>query len=190
MTITQNAPIDPAVLRPAIPFIIYFFIGMMATTACSPSLEGKNYWILQSLPLEMKTVYRGKMLFNMLLTVPFMTFSTLCMCISAHIPLADSVLYLILGFALCAFSTAWGCVCGIRHMRLDWENEVEVIKQGAAVTVYLLPNLFVTMALIGLTIFLGTRMDHKLLTLILIMITAVLAALSYRKAMTLAKREK
>ena len=75
-------------------------------------------------------------------------------------------------------------------MRLDWENEVEVIKQGAAVTVYLLPNLFVTMALIGLTIFLGTRMDHKLLTLILILITAVLAALSYRKAMTLAKREK
>lgn len=190
MTITQNAPIDPAVLRPAIPFIIYFFIGMIATTACSPSLEGKNYWILQSLPIEMKTVYRGKMLFNMLLTVPFMTFSTLCMCISAHVPLADSVLYLIMGFALCAFSTAWGCVCGIRHMRLDWENEVEVIKQGAAVTVYLLPNLIVTMALIGLTIFLGTQMDHKLLTLILILITAVLAALSYRKAMTLAKREK
>ena len=190
MTVTQNAPFDPAVLRPAIPLILYFFIGMMATTACSPSLEGKNYWILQSLPLEMKTVYRGKMLFNMLLTVPFMTFSTLCMCISAHIPLADSVLYLILGFALCAFSTAWGCVCGIRHIRLDWENEVEVIKQGAAVTVYLLPNLFITMVLIGLTIFLGTRMDHKLLTLILILITAVLAALSYRKAMTLAKREK
>lgn len=190
MTVTQNAPFDPAVLRPAIPLILYFFIGMMATTACSPSLEGKNYWILQSLPIEMKTVYRGKMLFNMLLTVPFMTFSTLCICISAHIPLTDSVLYLILGFALCAFSTAWGCVCGIRHMRLDWENEVEVVKQGAAVTVYLLPNLFVTMALIGLTIFLGTRMDHKLLTLILILITTVLAALSYRKVMTLAKREK
>ena len=188
--VTQNAPFDPAVLRPAIPFLIYFFIGMLATTACSPSLEGKNYWILQSLPVEMKTVYRGKMLFNMLLTVPFMTFSTLCLCISAHVPLLDLVLYLVLGFVLCAFSTAWGCVCGIRHMRLDWENEVEVIKQGAAVTVYLLPNLIVTMALIGLTIFLGTRMDHKLLALILILITAVLTALSYRKVMTLAKREK
>ncbi|MBQ7679359.1 MAG: hypothetical protein IJT34_05875 [Butyrivibrio sp.] len=37
----------------------FVFIGMMATTACSPSLEGKNYWILQSLPLEKKTIYQG-----------------------------------------------------------------------------------------------------------------------------------
>ena len=63
-------------------------------------------------------------------------------------------------------------------------------KQGAAVTVYLFPNLIVTMALVVLTVFLGTRMDHKLLTLILILIAAVLTALSYRKVMTLAKREK
>lgn len=188
MTVTQNAPFDPAVLRPAIPFLIYFFIGMMATTACSPSLEGKNYWILQSLPVEMKTVYRGKMLFNMLLTVPFMIFSTLCLCISAHVPLPDSVLYLILGFALCAFSTAWGCVCGIRHMRLDWENEVEVIKQGAAVTVYLLPNLFVTMLLVVLVVYLGTKMDHKLLAGIFLLVISALAVMSYRKVMTLAKR--
>ncbi|MBQ6341873.1 MAG: hypothetical protein IJI41_01985 [Anaerolineaceae bacterium] len=185
--VTHNAPFDPAVLRPAIPFLVYFFLGMMATTACSPSLEGKNFWILQSLPIEMKTVYRGKMLFNMQLTVPFMIFSTLCLCISAHVPLVDLVLYLILGFMLCAFSTAWGCVCGVRHMRLDWENEVEVIKQGAAVTVYLLPNLFITMVLIGLTIFLGTRMDHKLLTCIFILVTGVLTALSYRKVIALSK---
>lgn len=187
--VTQNAPIDPSMIRPAIPFIVYFFIGMMATTACSPSLEGKNFWILQSLPIKMKTVYRGKMLFNMLLTVPFMIFSTLCLCISAKVPLLDSVLYLILGFALCAFSTAWGCVCGVRHMRLDWENEIEVIKQGAAVTVYLLPNLFVTMVLVVLAVFLGTRMDHKLLTAIFILITAALAALSYRRVMVLAGKQ-
>ena len=188
MTVTQNAPVDPVLLRPAIPFIIYFFIGMMATTACSPSLEGKNYWIIQSLPIEMKTVYRGKMLFNMYLTVPFMTFAALCMCISAGVPLLDSVLYLILGFALCAFSTTWGCVCGIRHMRLDWENEVEVIKQGTAVVSYLLPNMFVTMALIVLMVFLGTRMDHKVLMLIFIVITSVLASLSYMRVMTLSRR--
>ncbi|MBQ6517687.1 MAG: hypothetical protein IJI14_03150 [Anaerolineaceae bacterium] len=185
--VTQNAPINSGMLRPAIPFIVYFFIGMMATTACSPSLEGKNFWILQSLPVEMKTVYRGKMLFNMLLTVPFMIFSTICLCISANVPLPDSLLYLIMGFALCAFSTAWGCVCGIRHMRLDWENEVEVIKQGTAVTVYLLPNLFVTMILVVLMVFLGTRMDHKLLACIFIPVISALAALSYRRVMALSK---
>lgn len=186
--VLQGAPLSSDMLEPAIPFIIYFFIGMVATTACSPSLEGKNYWIVQSLPIEKKTLYQGKMLFSMYLTVPAMVFSTLCLCISGKVPLLHTLLYLVFGFALCAFSTAWGCVCGIRHMRLDWENEVEVVKQGTAVTVYLLPNMFAVMALMGLSVYLGTRMNYALLTLIFILITSGLAVLSYLRAMALAKR--
>ena len=81
-----------------------------------------------------------------------------------------SILYLILGLVLCAFSTAWGCVCGIRHMRLDWENEVEVIKQSGAVTIYLLPNMFVVMGLTVLVVFLGTKIDHRLLAVMFILL--------------------
>ena len=186
----QNAPIDTAMLRPAIPLIVYFLIGMMATTACSPSLEGKNFWILQSLPIEMKEVYQGKMLFNMFLTVPFMAFATVCLCISAKAPVTDMALYLLLGLALCAFSTAWGCVCGIRHMRLDWENEAEVIKQSGAVAIYMLPNMIVVMGLIVLVVFLGMKMDQRLLMLLLTLIAAVLAALSYLRVMKLSRRKK
>ena len=185
---TQGAPISASLLQPAIPYIVYFFIGMVATTACSPSLEGKNYWIVQSLPIEKKTLYQGKMLFNMVLAVPFMEFAVLCMCISAKTPVLDTILYMILGMVLCAFSTAWGCVCGVKHMRLDWENEIEVIKQGSAVAIYMLPNMFVVMGLIVLVVFLGTRMDHALLTLILILITAILAGLSYMRVMSLARK--
>lgn len=187
-TVTNHAPIDAAMLRPAIPFIVYFFIGMMATTACSPSLEGKNYWILQSLPIEKKAVYQGKMLFNLALTVPFMALSTLCMCVAGRVPAIDTALYLLLGLALCAFSTAWGCVCGVRHMRLDWENEIEVIKQGAAVVVYMLPNMLAVIALTVGSVILGLRMDRRLLALAFTAVAALLAALSYRRVMILSKR--
>jgi len=188
-TITNNAPFDYAILQPAIPLIVYFFIGMMSTTVCSLSLEGKNYWILQSLPIEKKTVYQGKMLFNLLLTVPAMLISTLCLCVSAKVPAVDVALYILLGLALCAFSTAWGCVCGIRHMRLDWNNEIEVIKQGTAVTVYMLPNMIAVIGLTVLVVFLGTRMDHRLVILLLTLVAAVLATLSYRRVMALAKKD-
>ena len=129
------------------------------------------------------------MLFNMYLAVPFMTFATLCMCVSARVPMLNTVLYLILGFALCAFSTAWGCVCGVKHMRLDWENEIEVVKQGTAVTVYLLPNMFAVMILVFLMVILGLRMNHQLLALIMILAASVLAALSYLKVMAFARRD-
>lgn len=183
--VTQGAPIDASMLQPAIPFICYFFIGMLATTVCSPSLEGKNYWIIKSLPIDMKTVYQGKMLFNMYLTIPFMLVSELLICISAKAPVVDTVLYLILGFVLCAFSTAWGCVCGVRHMRLDWENEVEVIKQGSGVVIYLFPNLFASMALMVLSVFLGTLIGSITVTVIFILAAALLAFLSYRRVMSM-----
>ena len=187
--VTHNAPFDPAILHPAIPFIVYFLIGMMATTACSPSLEGKNFWILQSLPLSMQTVYRGKMLFNMMLTVPFMAFATLCLCLSAHVSAVHTALYLLLGLALCAFSTAWGCVCGVRFRKLDWVNEMEVIKQGTAVALYLLPNMFVVMGLTVLVVVLGRRMDHAVLALLFTAIAGLLALLSYLRVMKLAEKE-
>ena len=108
---------------------------------------------------------------------------------SAKVTVLNTVLYLVLGFALCAFSTAWGCVCGVKHMRLDWENEVEVIKQGSGVTLYLLPNMFVVMGLCVLVVFLGTKINHSLIAVIFTAIAGVLAALSYKRVMALAERD-
>ena len=180
---------DTSILQPAIPFIAYFLVGMMSTTTCSPSLEGKNYWIVQSMPIEKKTLYQGKMLFNMYLTVPFMLFTVICFSISARVPVINALLYIVLGIALCAFSTAWGCVCGVKHMRLDWENEVEVIKQGPGVAWYMLPNMFVVMILVVLMVFLGLRIDHKILALIFTVIAGVLALISYRRVLALAEKQ-
>ena len=185
--VTHGAPLTAQMLQPAIPFIIYFFVGMMASTACSPSLEGKNLWIIQSLPLEMKTVYQGKMLFNMYLAVPFMLFAEICMCISAKTPVSDTVLYLILGITLCALSTTRGLVCGIKHLKLEWENEIEVIKQSAAVTIYMIPNMIVAICVVVLSVVLGTKIDHKLLTAGFILLTGIWAVIDYKRAMSLAK---
>ncbi|MCR4998892.1 MAG: hypothetical protein K6A05_03525 [Lachnospiraceae bacterium] len=186
--VTQNAPIPQGILNPAIPLILYFCIGMMATTACSPSLEGKNYWIVQSLPITKKTLYQGKMLFQMYLAVPFMVFGIICMGISAHVGILELVLYLVLGVVLCAFSTTWGCVCGIKYMRLDWDNEVEVIKQGTAVMIYLFPNMFVTMGLVVLVVWLGTVVNPTIVVLALIAIAVILSALCYNRVMRFAKK--
>ncbi len=189
-TITYDSPLTKEMICPAIPLIAYFMSGMVATTACTPSLEGKNYWILQSLPITKKDIYRGKMLFNMYLEVPFTVFGIICFSISARASFISTVLYLIFGLALCMFSTAWGCVCGVKHIKLEWENEVEVVKQGTALTLYLLPNMFVTMILIGLIVFLGTKMSGDLVVIILTVIALALALLSYMRVMKLAEKNR
>ncbi|MCR4584914.1 MAG: hypothetical protein K5686_04250 [Lachnospiraceae bacterium] len=188
-TLTQGAPVTAEMLQVAIPLIVYFCIGMVATTAITPSLEGKNYWIVQSLPIPKKVLYQGKMLFNMYLTVPFSLFATICICIAARTTLMTAVLSVLLSFCLCAFSTSWGCVCGIRHMRLDWENEIEVVKQGAAVSLYILPNLFVTTGLIVLTVMLGTKVDRNVILAVLTLLVFVLTVLCYRRVCVIAEKQ-
>ena len=186
--ITKNAPFDASVVYPAIPLIVYFLIGMVATTAISPSIEGKNYWIMQSLPIEKKVIYQGKMLFNIYLTVPFAVFATICMSFSAKVPVGNALLYIIEIIALCCFSTAWGCVCGMKHIKLEWENEIEVVKQGAAVAIYMLPNMFVCMGLVVLVVFLGIYVNTNVITMVITLIALILGGLSYRCVMRLADK--
>ena len=185
----KATPEGISVIRPAIPFAAYFFVGMYATTASTPSLEGKNYWIVQSLPLEKKKLYQGKMLFNMFLSVPVMIFCTLCLCFATKTPVIESVLYIMLGGGGGGFSTAGGCVCGIKHIKLDWENEVEVVKQSSAVAIYMFPNMFAAMVLGTLAVIAGTKVDHSIVSAGFFILVGILASLSYRKVMRLSEKE-
>lgn len=185
--VTQGAPLTSGMIHPSISLIVYFLIGMVSSTAATPSLEGKNYWIVKSLPISEKTLYQGKMLFNMYLTVPVAVFTTVALCISAKAPLLMSLLSVVLTIALCAFSTAWGCVCGIKYIKLEWENELEVVKQGMAIALYIFPNMIATMVLVVLSVFLGMRIDGKLVVTVLILIASLLAFISYKKVVKLCR---
>ena len=74
-------------------------------------------------------------------------------------------------------------------MRFDWENEIEVIKQGTGITAYILPNIFVTIAMVPLSVFLGMRFDRDIVAVIMIAVVSLLAVLSYMKVMSMAKKQ-
>lgn len=186
--ITQGAPVTNKMMIPALPIVIYFCVGMVATTAMTPSLEGKNYWIMQSLPIEKSTLIKGKMLFNIYLSVPVGVFSTLCLCISAKASAVETLVAVLCVVSLCLMSTTWGSVCGIKHMKLEWENEIEVVKQGAAVSIYLLPNMFGTMILVVGAVALGLVLGPILVMLIVTAAALLLAVLCYRASIKAAKK--
>ena len=71
---------------------------------------------------------------------------------------------------------------------LDWENEIEIVKQSAAVTTYLLPNMFTTMGIVVLVVFLGTFMNANLIVAVLTVIYLFLSILSYCKVLSLVKK--
>ena len=75
-------------------------------------------------------------------------------------------------------------------MQLEWENEIQVIKQGRAVTSYLLPNMMATMVIGSGAVALG--IGFGVLPLVMALMSAVyllLAGLSYLSVKSFAFRE-
>ena len=182
ITSMAGTPVDIKAFSPVliVPVFIYFFTGMVSSTACSMSLEGKNYWIIKSLPFDMMSVFKGKMLFNILLFLPVSLFAFLMSCISLKASVFELAAGLLFVISTTLFSTIYGMRCGAKHMQLDWDNEIQVIKQGRAVTAYLLPNMFGTMFIGGGLVALG--IIFKVLPLVMVIMAAfylLLALLSW-----------
>ncbi|MCQ2082252.1 MAG: hypothetical protein MJZ11_11390 [Lachnospiraceae bacterium] len=177
--VLEGAPLNKEMLIPAIPFVTYLFVGMVASTCCSPSLEGKNYWIIKSMPIDPLADCKGKMLFNMFLSAPFGIFFVLCIDISGKFSAVTILLGIIAVTAMCMFSTTYGLVCGLKHRKLDWDNEVEVVKQGRAVLVYLLPNLFLTLILMVVSVVVGIAIGTELTVVGVIVLYLLLSLWAY-----------
>ena len=186
--ITQGAPITNDMILPAVPFVVYFMTGMMALTTSSPSLEGKNYWIVKSLPMTAKDIYGGKILANLYISIPSQLIATLCMCIGGRAGVLETVGYLILGVVLCLFSAVFGCACGLHFMRLDWENDVEVIKQGTAVLIYMFPNMILSIVLLLGSVILSRIVGKPATITAAVLIYAVLTVIFYLRVKALAKK--
>ena len=185
--VTNGAPVSKEYLIPAVPLIVYFMTGICATTTCSLSLEGKSFWIIRSLPINMTDVIKGKMLFNMYLAVPFTILGNVVLGIAVKASVLEIVFFLIFGLILCAFSTVLGMLTGITHPKMDWENEVEVIKQGSAIALYMIPNMIATLFLVVLVIFIGRIVGTMPVIIVLSIISTVMTVVIYAIVMHKAK---
>jgi ABC-2 type transport system permease protein len=115
-----------------LPYIIAMLQCMSCTTSVSLSLEGKNLWILKSLPLEKKTVYQGKILFNLLLTVPAGLLMSLLIAFRFPMDLGMRLLLFLIPAVYAVFTSVLGMYFNIKMPKYDWNSETSVVKQSAS----------------------------------------------------------
>ena len=169
-------------LVPAVPFVLYFFLGMAAVSVISPSIEGKNHWIVKSLPIEPEDDCKGKILLSLILLLPVGLFSAFTVSLSMTAEMLDIFLNLCMIAGLCFFASCYGLYCGYRHRNLDWEYEVEVIKQGPALMWYMFPNMILTVFLASVLLGLGAWPYIRLIQLAVILILFAASWLFWKKA--------
>ncbi|MBR0434537.1 MAG: hypothetical protein IJK13_00850 [Lachnospiraceae bacterium] len=178
----EGAPVTKEMIIPIIPVIIHFFVGMVTTTACSYSMEGKSYWILQSLPIEKSTIVKGKILFQLYLSLPLEVLGNIALSIACHARIYEIILFAVCGAVLSIYSATCGMNCNVSHPNFEWTNEIEIIKQSTAITLYVLPNMFIMMILGVLIIFGGRIVNPDIEILAVTIIYMALAAFFYKRS--------
>lgn len=115
-----------------VPFILAGVFCLMTTTSVSVSMEGKNWWIVKSLPLSTRDILDAKILMNLILMLPFYLISQVLLILALKPQGLEIVWLVVIPAVLILFSCVFGITVNLRFLVVDWENEAAVVKQSAA----------------------------------------------------------
>lgn len=107
-----------------------FTFGIMPSTSSSISLEGKSFWILKSSPIKTEDVFISKVLFYVIICLPFILVNTVLIYFFTNTSVFNCILVLLIQISLVLGYSLEGLWINILTPKFDWDNEVKAIKQG------------------------------------------------------------
>ena len=124
-----GVPVD---IRGIVPFILAGIFSVMTTTCTSVSLEGKEWWIVKSLPIRTKELLDSKLLFGLSLAFPFWLVSEILLIAALKPNFMELVWLIFLPVVLILFSNVFGLTVNLKMPVFNWESEVAIVKQSAS----------------------------------------------------------
>ena len=132
--------------------MLVFTIGISCTTNSSISLEGNRLWILKSLPIEPKDIFKGKIITNLIITIPASVIANIIFYIGLKFEFKYLLFNLIISIVFSIVSAVLGLIINLCFPKMDWTNPTTVVKQSASVMITILGIMILILALIGVSI--------------------------------------
>lgn len=130
-----------SIARSVMPFALAAMFAIMNMTACAVSMEGKNLWQIQTLPVKAKDVWKSKIYANLVVVLPFYVLSVVLMCIGIRTNVAEALWMILIPGIYIGFMAVVGLKINLWLPVFDWEQEVQGVKQSASVLVTMLAGL-------------------------------------------------
>ena len=116
--------------------------SMNDMAAPAVSLEGRNLWLVQSLPVVPWQALRAKLDVQLVLTGVPVLFCALCMVIVLPGSALEKALLVIVALLYTLLSALAALALGLKMPNLTWTNETTPIKQSGCVMLSLFANWF------------------------------------------------
>lgn len=128
----------PGIVVKVMPLLLGLMAAIMPTTSCSVSMEGKQWWQLQTLPVRSQDIWNAKVLFNLSIALPFYLIAVLFSVLALKPSLVELVWLTIIPAIYVLFTAVVGITVNLAMPIFDWENETRVVKQSASTLVIML----------------------------------------------------
>lgn len=161
------------------PLVSSCFIFLSCTTSCSISLEGKNIWIIKSLPVKINDIFLSKIIVNMTVLIPAIIFSGLVFIIKLDLNIIYAILMFITPITTGFLISIIGLIINLKFHNLDWTNEITPIKQSASTFITSIVGFLLMFISIGCILLLG-NINKFLAISIYTLIVAIIDFILYR----------
>lgn len=111
-------------------YIIAAMVSMTNTATISLALEGKNVWLIKSLPVSPKTLYDSYLLTNLTFTIPTSLVCSLLFSISLKTSFIETIMIIVTPLSFLLFTAVGGIFIGNRMAYYDWQDETQLVKQS------------------------------------------------------------
>ena len=140
----------------------------------SVSLEGKNIWILQTLPVSPWNVLQAKLSVQLVLTMPFAVLCFVVTAIVMQLSLMHFLLGLVFVIGFVLLIALFDLFLGLKMPNLTWTNELTPIKQSFGIMVAMFGGWIYVGIIVVLYIFCGKYISDSLLITIFAVLNCVL----------------
>ncbi len=151
--------------------------SMNDMAAPAVSLEGRNLWLVQSLPVVPWQALRAKLDVQLVLTGVPVLFRARCMVIVLPGSALEKVLLVVVALLYTLLSALAALALGLKMPNLTWTNETTPIKQSGCVVLSLFANWVYALALGGLYFLCGNVLSAAAYLAIFAVVTAAGSAL-------------
>lgn len=158
-------------------------------SASSISLEGKNLWIIRSMPIRPYDVLMAKTLAHTAICGAASLISALLMLIALSASTLSYVVALPTVIALTVCFAIFGTVINVALPKLDFESEAQPVKQSLSAAVVLFGQMFFGVALLILSFFGLLEIGGFFVSLIILAIYLLLSLILYLVAARVSVRK-
>ena len=114
-----------------------------STTNSSISLEGKSFWIIKMLPVNSSKIFISKIMVNLTILIPTIIIGGTFFGIYLKLTFIEFVFLYLIMLSYSLFASINGLVLNLLFPKLDFENEIRVIKQSMAVFLTILIGIII-----------------------------------------------